>query len=213
MNIKFSKIALGLAFTAIAFSASAQKKYTQGTATYAVSANGQEGESKVYFTTDSSAMVSQYGPANVKLLTNNKGTYFAVLVDVPVASMKKVAVLTPDEMEQAIAAAPKFTFTPGTETKKISGFNCKKITVKDTKSGSTYTAWLTNDISAPTTVMTKYFADAGGFPVQFTTIQQGQAVDVTLKSITDEKAPAGTFIVPPGFDKISMDDLNHLGGR
>ncbi len=213
MNIKFSKIALGLAFTAIAFSASAQKKYTQGTITYSASANGQEGESKVYFTTDSSVSVAQYGPANVKLLINTKGTYFAVLLDVPVASMKKVAVLTPDEIEQGLAAAPKLTFTAGTETKQISGFNCKKVTVKDTKSGSTYTAWVTNDISAPVNILTRFFADAGGFPVQFTTFQMGQPVDVTLKSITDERAPAGTFGIPAGFEKISYDDLKAMGGK
>ncbi len=213
MNIKFSKIVLSLAFTAIAFSASAQKNYPQGSATYSVSVSGQEVESKIYFTADSSASITQYGPANVKLLTNSKGSYFAVLVDVPVASMKKVAVLTSDEIDQAIAAAPKFTFTPGTETKQISGFNCKKVTVKDTKSGSTYTAWITNDITAPITSMTKSFADAGGFPVQFTTIQQGQVADVTLKSITNEKAPAGTFGVPAGFEKISYDDLKAMGGR
>ncbi|HWZ35756.1 MAG TPA: hypothetical protein VNW51_06320, partial [Mucilaginibacter sp.] len=186
---------------------------SRGTVTYSIAASGQEAESKVYFTPDSSASVTQYGPANVKLLINSKGTYFAVLLDVPVASMKKVAVLTPDEIDQTIADAPKFTFTPGTETKQISGFNCKKVTVKDAKSGSTYVAWITNDITAPVNVLTRYFAGAGGVPVQFTTLQQGQPVDVTLKSISDEKAPAGTFVIPAGFEKISYDDLKSMGKK
>jgi hypothetical protein len=213
MNIKFLKIALSLAFTATVFSASAQKNYPQGVATYALAVAGMNVEAKVYFTADSSAIVQQNGPANIKMLTNSKSTYFAILVDVPVASIKKVAVLSPDELDQALAAAPKFTFTPTTETKQINGFNCKKVTVKDSKSGSTYTAWVTTDVTAPLNSMTKYFADAGGFPVQFTTIQQGQAVDVTLKSISDEKAPAGTFGIPAGYDKISLDDLKAMGGK
>jgi hypothetical protein len=85
--------------------------------------------------------------------------------------------------------------------------------VKDSKSGSSYVAWVTKDVVAPTNSLTKYFADAGGFPVQFTTMQQGQSIDVTLKSVTDEKAPAGTFGIPAGFDKITLDDLKAMSGK
>ncbi|MDB5115291.1 MAG: hypothetical protein JWQ79_783 [Mucilaginibacter sp.] len=212
MNIKFLKIALGLAFTAVAFNASAQKNYTQGTITYSLEAGGTQTDSKVYFTADSSASVTQYGPANIKLLTNNKATYMAVFVDVPVASIKKVAVFTPDEIDQAMAGVPKFTFTSGTETKQINGFNCKSVTAKDSKSGSSYIIWITTDIKAPSNIMSKSFEDAGGFPVQFTTTKQGQTVNITLKSITEDKAPAGTFGIPPGYDKISLDDLKAMSG-
>lgn len=211
MNTKLN-IALGLAFTAIAFTASAQKTYTQGVATYQMTVPQGEVESKLYFTADSNAVISQRGPATVKMVGNAKGTFFAVLVDVPVASMKKAAVLTPDEIDQALADAPKFTFTPTTETKVISGFNCKKVNVKDTKSGSSYTAWVTNDITLPAVSLLKPFKDAGGTPVQFTAIQQGQAVEVLLKSISDDKAPAGTFSLA-GFDRISLDDLKSMGGK
>ncbi|MGF7078442.1 hypothetical protein [Mucilaginibacter sp. UYCu711] len=211
MNTKL-KIALGLAFTAIAFNASAQKTYTQGVVTYQMTVPQGEVESKLYFTADSNAVVSQQGPAAIKMVGNASGSYFAVLVDVPVASIKKAAVLTPDEIDQAIAAAPKFTFTPTTETKVISGFNCKKVDVKDTKSGSSYTAWVTNDITLPAVSLTKAFKDAGGTPVQFTAIQQGQAVNVLLKSVSEEKIPAGMFGLA-GFEKISLDDLKAMGGR
>ncbi|MFD2146801.1 hypothetical protein [Mucilaginibacter antarcticus] len=212
MNTKL-KIALGLTLTTLAFSASAQKTYTQGLATYKMSTPRGDAESKLYFTADSNAMLTVQGPATIKMLANNKLTYAAILLDVPVASMKKAAILTPDEIDQFAAMAPKFTFTPGTETKVISGFNCKKVDVKDQKSGTSYVAWVTNDISLPITGLTKPFADAGGVPVQFTTVQQGQVVDVTLKSITDSKAPAGTFGVPAGYDKITLDDLKSMGGK
>lgn len=211
MNTKL-KIALSLAFTAVVFSASAQKTYTHGVATYSLKTSMGDGESKVSFTTDSSIAVTQQGPATIKMLSNSKATYFAILVDVPVASMKKAAVLTPDEIDQFVAAAPKFTFTPTTETKVINGFNCKKVDVKDAKSGSSYTAWITNDIVLPVNVLTKPFINAGGAPIQFTSIQQGQPVDVTLKSVSEEKVPAGSFGIA-GFEKISLDDLKSMGGR
>lgn len=210
MNTKL-KISLSLVFTAVAFSVSAQKTYTQGVATYGLKTSMGDGESKISFTTDSSVAVTQQGPALIKVLTNAKVTFFAVLVDVPVASIKKAAILTPDEIDQFLAAAPKFVFTPTAETKVINGFNCKKVDVKDSKSGTAYTAWITNDVSFPLTSLTRPFADAGGTPVQFTTIQQGQPIDVTLKSVTDDKIAPGTFGIA-GFDKISLDDLKAMSG-
>jgi hypothetical protein len=212
MNTKL-KIALGLAFTAVTFSANAQKTYTQGLATYNMSSPRGDAEAKVYFSADSNATVTVQGPATIKMLANNKLTYAAIILDVPVASMKKAAVLSPDEIDQFAAMVPKFTFTPGTETKTINGFNCKKVDVKDTKSGSSSVAWVTNDISLPLTGLTKPFADAGGVPVQFTTSQQGQTVNVTLKSVADQKAPSGTFNIPAGYDKITLDDLKSMGGK
>jgi len=214
MKSNIIKAAMGLTLSLAAFRASAQKTYTEGTITYTVKTQMGDVEQKVAFRGDSSCSTSQYGPAQVKLISNNKGTYFAVLVDVPVASIKKAAVLTPDEIDQTTAAAPKFTFTPTTETKQINGFNCKKVTAKDSKSGNTYDAWVTNDISTPSTMITKYFDGIGGFPIQFTAIQQGQAVNMELKSISGDKVPAGTFGIPAGYDRITLEELNSMrGGR
>jgi hypothetical protein len=212
MNTKL-KIALGLAFTAVTFSASAQKTYTQGLAIYNLSTQMGEVETKVYFSADSNAAVTLQGPATIKMLANNKLTYAAVLVDVPVASIKKAAILSPDEIDQFAAAAPKFTFTPGTETKVINGFNCKKVDAKETKSGSNYVIWVTNDISLPLVGLTKPFAEVGGTPIQFTTLQQGQVVNATLKSVVDTKPAAGTFAIPAGYEKITLDDLKSMGGK
>jgi hypothetical protein len=212
MNIKL-KFALGLAFSALAFTANAQKSFTQGVANYQLHTQMGDADSKIYFTSDSAVSVTQQGPASIKILSNSKNTYLAILVDVPVASIKKAAVLTPDEIEQGMAAGPKFTFTPTTETKVINGYNCTKINVKDTKSGSSYVAWITKDITIPSNMLTRFYAEAGGTPIQFTTIQQGQSVDVTLKSVADDKIPAGTFGIPKDFEKISLDDLKAMSGK
>jgi hypothetical protein len=214
MNNKFFKITLGLSLTIAAFNANAQKKYTEGVATYSLKSAVGEIESKVSFRGDSTISSMQQGPAVIKFIANGKGTYFAVLVDVPIASIKKAAVLTPDEIDQANATMPQLTFTPTTETKQINGFNCKRVTAKDSKSGASYDLWITNDISAPDNTYSKYFSAGGGLPVQFNTVQQGQPVSVTLKSITDQKVPAGTFGIPAGFDRISYEDLKAMrGGR
>ncbi len=50
------------------------------------------------------------------------------------------------------------------------------------------------------------------FPVQYTAFQQGQSTEITVSSVTDTKAPAGTFGIAPDFDKISKDDLAAMSG-
>jgi hypothetical protein len=212
MKIKFLGAALGIALSAIALSASAQKTYTEGIVTYKTSMRGQDVEIKEYFRTDSNAVAFSAGPATIKLLSDANHKSFAVLVDVPVASIKKAAIYTPDEVDQVMSALPSFTFAPGTETKTISGFNCKKVVATDTKDKKTYDVWVTNDIAVPTTAIQPYYKTIGGFPVQYTTFQQGQSAEVTVSSVTDQKAPAGTFGIPADFDKISKDDLAAMSG-
>lgn len=212
MNNKLLKVAMGIVLTATAMSASAQKTYTSGVASFSTDMRGQPAEVKEYFTPDSLANVITFGPGVVKILTTAKHDYVAVILDIPVASIKKVAVATPSEIEEGMAAIPTFTFTPGTETKTISGFNCKKVVAKDNKSGKTYDVWITNDISVPATAIPSYYAAIGGYPVQFTAFQQGQEQSITIKSVTDDKAPAGTFSYSKDFEKLgSLAELN--GGR
>lgn len=212
MNIKFFNVALGLALTATAMSASAQKKYTEGVVTFSTDMRGQQVEAKGYFRADSSAFAFATGPASIKILTDAEGKSMAVLVDVPVASIKKAAIATPDEIDQANAAMPTFTFAPGTETKQISGFNCKKVVATDTKTQKTYDIWITNDVEVPLSGIAKYYRAAGGFPIQYTSFNQGQSTQVTVKSISDAKVPAGTFGIPADFEKISLDDLKAMSG-
>ena len=212
MNIKLFTAAMGIALTATAMSASAQKAYKEGYAVISTSMMGQQVEAKSYFRADSAAVAFSQGPANIKVLTNAGGTYMAILVDVAVANIKKAAIASPAEIEDVMSKFPTFTFTPGTETKVISGFNCKKVVAKDTKTAKTYDIWVTNDISVPLTGIEKYYANAGGFPVQYAAFQNGQSTEVTIKSVTEQKVPAGTFGIPADFDKITLDDLKALGG-
>ncbi len=212
MKIKRIIIGTVLALTCITISANAQKTYTEGTATYALATPIGELDAKLIFNADSNAFITQQGPANIKAISNTAGTYGVILVDVSLIELKKAAVLTPAELKQAEQQAPKYTFTSTTETKQINGFNSKKVIAKDAKNGSTMEIWVTNDIKAPVNTLTKLFESAGGFPVRFKTTQSGQTIDATLKSIVQEKVPAGSFGIPAGYDRITLNELNTLGG-
>ncbi|MCO5935234.1 DUF4412 domain-containing protein [Mucilaginibacter sp. RB4R14] len=212
MKNKLFTVAMGIALTATAISASAQKVYKEGIATISMNAMGQSIEAKNYFRTDSSAVAFNSGPAAIKVLTDAKGTYMAIMVDVPVASIKKAAIATPAEIEEQMSKMPVLDFKPGTETKVINGFNCKKVIATDPKTSKSYDIWVTNDVSLPVNSASKFYAKAGGFPIQYVTFQNGQSSEVTIKNIVEQKVPAGTFSVPADFDKISMDDLKSMGG-
>jgi hypothetical protein len=99
-------------------------------------------------------------------------------MDVPAFFVKKAAIYTPDEVNAAMAGLPTLTFAPGAETKQISGFNCKKVTVTNTKDNSTFDVWITNDISVPADAVPVYYKDIGGFPVQHNAFSQGGRVQL-----------------------------------
>jgi hypothetical protein len=212
MKFKFLSVALGIALSATVMSASAQKSFTEGVVTYKTNMRGQDVEIKQYFRSDSTATTFAAGPAKIKLLSDANFKFFAVVVDVSAFNVKKAAIYNSDEIDQVLAGLPTLTFAPTTETKQISGFNCKKVVATDAKANKTYDIWVTNDISVPSTAFPKYYAAVGGFPVQYTAFQQGQSTEVTVSSVTADKAPAGTYGIAPDFDKISKDDLAAMSG-
>jgi hypothetical protein len=207
MNIKLFSAALGLALTAGIMTAHAQKTINVGYETFSVEMQGQPAEETEYFKPDSTAQVITFGAGTVKILTTAKYDYVAVLLDIPVAGLKKAGIATPAEIEEVKATLPTYTFTPATDTKVISGFNCKKVIAKDTKTGKSYDVWITNDVVVPSTAMPSYFQGIGGMPIQFTATQQGQEQTITIKTIVDGPAPKGTYAVASDFEKGTMADL------
>lgn len=212
MNMKFFSVAMGVALSAMAMTASAQKSIQNGLITYSTNMRGNDIEIKEYFSPDSISSGFSAGPATIKLLTDANHKSFVVMVDVPMASIKKAAVYTPAEIEEVTNSFPKFTFAPGTETKQISGYNCKKVVATDAATKKTYDVWITNDITVPAAAIPSYYRSIGGFPVQYAAFQQGQSTDVTIKSVVDQVAPKGTFSIPSDFDKISKSDLEAMSG-
>ena len=215
MKIKFLSVALGIALSATILSASAQKRYTEGLVTLKTSAYGQDIELKEYFRSDSTATIFAAGPANIKLLADANYKFFAIVASVSAYNIKKAAIYTPDEINEVLSSFPTFTFAPSTETKQISGFNCKKVVATDTKTQKTYDIWITNDLSLPSAVIDKYYTSIGGVPIQYTSFQKGPdgalvTADYTITGVSDQKAPAGTFGIAPDFDKISKDELEAM---
>jgi len=217
MNIiSIKNVALGLALSATVVGAKAQKVYTEGTLNYSITVAGTTVEAPTLFKGDTSAIVTQRGPATVKMVGTKGGDYFAVLVDVPIANKKIAGTATPAELEDAQANDPQYAFTKTEETQKIGDYNCKKVIAKDTRDGKTYDVWITTDITVPANILTKYYSALGGTPVQFTYLQGGSvkgAQLVTLKSVSETKVPANSFKATADYDKMSLTDMQSMGKR
>ena len=215
MKIKFLNAALGIVLSATILSASAQNNYTEGLVTLKTSTGGQDIELKEYFRSDSTATLFSAGPANIKLLADANYKFFAVVAEVSVANIKKAAIYTPEEINQVLSGFPTLTFAASTETKQISGFNCKKVVATDAKTQKAYDVWITNDISLPSDVIDKYYAAIGGVPIQYSSFQQGPngalvVNEYTITGVSAQKAPAGTFGIAPDFDRITKDQLDAM---
>jgi len=207
MNFKILAAGLGIALTSFAINANAQKNITQGYATFPTTVRGtMPATGTIYFTADSASTIVNFGAGTFKMLTNAKHDYLAIVLDIPVAGKHKAGIATAAEIEQMQANVPTFTFTPTTETKVISGFNCKKVVAKG-DNGKSYDVWITNDITVPATAYPVYYAGIGGYPVQFTSFQQGQEIIITITSVTEGPAPAGTFAIAKDIPSGPLSDL------
>src|ERR1700761_6870202 len=98
MNIKTLTAILGIALTTMAFKASAQKTYTHGVISYDTEVRGNPATAKIYFTPDSSATIVTFGAGTFEILSDAKHDYFAVILNIPVAGLKKAGIASPAEI-------------------------------------------------------------------------------------------------------------------
>jgi hypothetical protein len=214
---KISALFLLLAAT---MGASAQKKIIEGTVTYTVSyelsadqkqyADLLPKEVTCYFRGDSTAAITNQGPAVIKGVSVFKSNFHSLLVDLPASSKKIVVVMTQAEVEMDKAANPVLKGSKGTETQTINGYNCTKVTLTDTKSGANYDIWVTNDIDITPNSVSKPVSEFGGVPVKFVTFNGGIRINAELKEIVEVPIPPGFFSPTKDYEPMSLTQLRAM---
>jgi hypothetical protein len=218
------KIILSAAFALLTTLGFAQKKIKEGSVTYQVKyelpSDKQHmkamfpSEIKVYFKGDSSTSQSKMGMASSKFIMNPKTEFQRLLIDVPMMSKKFSVRFTPDDIETIKEGLPEFTLAEGTESKTIASYTGKKYTVTDEESGQTSDAVFTKEIDIPANSLSFLFDKKYGFPLEFTSSQQGMAVRAIVKEIKEEKVPAGIFSASNDYEEITYSQLQGMmGGR
>jgi hypothetical protein len=213
MNNKFFKIVLGLAIAITSLKASAQTTYESGLYMTSTRVNNNPINMWNYFNQD--YMLTRYfsGRSTFKTLTNAHWTLVAILLDVPTAEIKKVAILNPQELKELFSEMPRLTYAPTNETKMISGFNCRRIIATNVVTKRTYDVWTTKDVIMPEAATPVYYQGIDGFPIQYVAFRDGVENMVTVLTIRNVTIPPDTFTVPGDFQRITYNDYKMLSGR
>jgi len=213
-------IALSLIFVLKITASKAQKQIKEGvvvySASYDIPADQLQNyrtlptEITIYFRGDSTAAIVNQGGTIIKGVSVLKNNYHSMIIDIPEALRKIVVVLTPAEVEQENAGNPQFTGKTGTEKEKINGYNCTKTTITDTKTGTTYDIWLTNDINIVPNSVSKLVSSFGGVPIKFVTFNRGVKISAEVIDISETTVPKGFFSASKDYQPMSFDQLKAM---
>ena len=218
------KIILSAAFALLTTIGFAQKKIAEGSITYQVEydlpANMQQmkamfpTEVTVYFKGDSSSTQNKTAMSSTNFIMNPKTEFQRLLLEIPMMNKKYSVRFTPDDQEMMKESFPTLTFKEGTETKTVATYNGKKYAVNETKTGKTSDAIFTKDVEIPSNSFTQFFDKSYGFPLEFTTYQQGMTIKAVVKEVKEEKIPAGSFSANKDYEEITLTQLQGMmGGR
>jgi hypothetical protein len=128
-------------------------------------------QATVYFNADSVVSVQAVGEESTTIITHQPSNYMLVLLKSATKHFK--VNFAKDEQAMELPDMSVYTFTKGTATKQIAGYNAQQYTMKNKISDETAEAWFTHDITLPPSSLTMGFDPAMGVPLVFSTNQNG----------------------------------------
>ncbi len=92
--------------------------------------------------------------------------------------------------------------------KTILGYKCKQALLIDPETGDSQEVYYTKKLE----IAHKDFKSLQGFPLEYHTTQESMKIKMTASEIKSKKLDPSLFKVPPGYQQMSMDELNKLAG-
>lgn len=128
------------------------------------------------------------------------------------ASREKKFVIDYSKTDQAEESPAKlgYSYAIGIDTQTIAHYKALKYTLTNKVTGQTDEAWFTKDIAAIPNSLTMAFDTTKGFPLSFTSNNNGMLIKTTVKEIRFEPVPAGIFSTPAGYVKLSPKQLRDM---
>ena len=134
-----------------------------------------------------------------------------VLIDM--MGQKMALKSTKEETEKAQSEIPAGTFTVGTETKQIAGYNCKSA--EFTQDGKTVTLFITEDLDIPNSNWQTQYKDVKGVMLEYTQVagEDGEIkMLISAKEVKQEKVKDTMFTIPAGYQEMSMAEFKKMFG-
>jgi hypothetical protein len=202
----------------VATTATAQKKFSEGTIVYEVEANreelgmmGQMIPKEVTMKIKNDWVRTEMESSMVSNITlfNNKEKKMTNMMDIMGA--KYAIEMNENEMKEQMEKTPAFEIKLSDETKEIAGYKCKKATIinKDTKDESViyYTESISNFKNDGMTSGIAGLSEIKGLPMEYSMSMQGIEMKMRVKSVTQEKISDELFKVSPEYKKTTMEEF------
>lgn len=202
--------------------ANAQQKITEGVVVYTLSWNVPEQaqamaaslptEVQVFFKGDSSSMKMESQFFSSQSILNTKKEYERMLLDIPMMSKKYSVIFTPADQEMLADKYPQMSFKPSTESKVLNGYKASKFEVYESKTDIKFDVWFTKDIDVVANPLSRFYETSYGFPLEFTSFQNGLSVKASVKEIQKTSVPAGMFSAGKDYEEMTLTQLMQMRG-
>jgi hypothetical protein len=163
---------------------------------------------KVYFKGDSAVSIQQMNDESTTIITHKPTEFMRVLL----ASRDRKYVIDYSKADQDAESPAKlgYSYEIGIDTQTIAHYKALKYTLTNKVTGETDEAWFTKDISLIPNSLTMAFDTTRGFPLSFTTNNNGMVTKTTVKEIKFGSVPAGIFSTPSGYEKMTPKQLREM---
>jgi len=143
------------------------------------------------------------------VITNIKSNETTLLMDM---MGKKMAISVPAPTEEELQKEKLPVFKYDDKTKKIAGYKCKHaIMIVEDENGdeNEYDVYYTEEIPASANTKLKGLK---GFPLEYTVVSNGMVIIATAKEVKKEKFPKSEFVIPEGFEKMTLEEFQKSMG-
>jgi GLPGLI family protein len=202
--MKYRTHLLSVLFLAFAFSATAQKKFSEGTISYDIVINtGSDKPQNAEFFDGATSAVYIKGPKSRTEMISPLGTQ-STLIDGASNSIvilkefgeqKYMINLTGSDWQEANRKYEGVSFTFGNETKTILGYQCKKATGK-LQDGTSFSVWYTPDLVPENKDFQYANKTLPGLALEYETTLGNIKVTYTVSKISFNSVPASKFDLP-----------------
>ncbi len=217
------KLFLGLSLLMMSMASFAQQKINEGVITYALEWNvppqaqamaaNLPTQINVYFKGDTSSMKIESQMFSSKSILNVPKEYERLLLDIPMMGKKFSVIFSPADQEKMSEMMPQMTLKASNESKSYLGYQAQKYAVSESRTNSSFDVWFTKDVEIVANPLSRFYEKSYGFPLEFTSFQNGMSVKASVKEIQSTKVPVGTFVAGTDYEEISLDQLMQMSGR
>lgn len=140
------------------------------------------------------------------VVTDNEAEDAFMLMDL--MGQKIAVVMSKEELdaERETIQDPRIIYKD--DTKEVMGYTCKLAYVHQPDSDQLTAIWYTNELNIKNH---QDFEQLNGFPLEYESVKDNMKIRLTATSVKEEEIADYLFLIPAGFDEMTLDELKEFG--